>query len=360
MLMPLRMGNSNRADYRGIVKSLRDQRGSNLRNAPVGSIVWIEINAWARAIYSIWLVNQKLSNQFNPNTLTDFLSRWETICGIAPLPGDTLTDRRNRIAAKFALVGQVANQTNLTDTLDAYLGSNFVQLLQGGVSRISVGSGTHPAGSAYARWFGGSGSTFTDPISIPAANTSDDNGVNGQSAQFINNSDQGWFSTVNMVFVELQQLANQPGAQFYALASSIFTLLQPYLPAYVTFDWFNNTFSDDGYAGGAGLRATITVAGGSTSLAGSGTAWNTPFSNGVFNVRVGSILEAFDDNGDWQRLQVLHVNSDTSITLNAPAPTNITGKVYVVQGFFLDCDPTAFPYPPIGSLNLDNAGLNSV
>jgi hypothetical protein len=77
------------------------------------------------------------------------------------------------------------------------------------------------------------------------------------------------------------------------------------------------------------------------------------------NIEPGSILECFDDTGTWQRMTVLTVNSDTSITLTAAVPNKITSQPYVIQGFFLDCDPNSFPYPPSNSKNLDNAGLNT-
>jgi uncharacterized protein YmfQ (DUF2313 family) len=328
-------------------------RGSAITNE-VGSVVWVECQAYARAIYYAWAVFEKAANQLNPETMSDALPRWERIMGIAALPGDTLQTRRNRIAAKFSLLGEMPNQSNVSDALDLYLGQNFVALLQGGVSSTLVGSGSHPAGSAYASWWNAAGTGYGDPISIPIENRSSDSG--SQSAQFINNSDIGWYSTVNMIFVELQQLSNQTAQQFYANANQIVSILQPFLPSWVHFDWMNNTFSDDGYAA-AGTRATISVTAGSTALTGVGTSWDTPMSSGRYNLAAGDILEAYDVNGDWQRLVVGTINSNTSITLETAAVSTITSAPYVMQGFFCDCNSTSWPYPPVNSTNTDNSGL---
>lgn len=324
-ILPLRAGNSNRDDLQQIAKSLLAQRGDAITN-DVGSVIWIETQAWARAIYHIWAVNQKLSYQFDPNKMTDFLSRWETIMGLAALPTDSLQDRQQRIAARFAIINKTPDTQNVTDLLKAALGVTFLLLINNNPS------------TAYAQFPGGS--AITGGIT---------NVVNGD-----------WYSTIQELFVEVIHPISFTNNQFYNTVNQIFPLLNKYLPAYDSFDWFWDSFSDDGN-GTATNRGLLTVSVGSANLTGTLTTWNTLINaDGTYNVEPGSILECYDDVGNWQRLTVLTVNSDTSITLTAPVTNNITNKPYVIQGFFLDCDPTQFPYPPADAHNLDNAGLNSV
>ena len=326
-ILPLRCGNSNRADLRQISDSLLAQRGDAITTA-VGSVIWVETQAWARAIYSIWANNQKLAYQFDPNKMTDFLPRWEAIMGLSALPNDTIQQRQQRIAARFRIINKMPDTQNVTDLLSAALGITFLEL-------INI-----PASLAYGQFPGGSAITggITNIVAGP------------------------WYSTCQEIFVEVTHPSSLTNNEFYATVNQIFPLLNTYLPVYDQFDWFYDSFSDDGNAGGAGHRATITVNVGSTHMAGTGTSWQTVINGGdsTYNVVAGSVLECFDDQGVWRRMTVATVNSDTSITLTVPAAGQITNKVYVIEGFFLDCDPTVFPYPPAVALNLDNAGINTV
>lgn len=325
-LVPLRCGNSNRADLQQIANSLFAQRGDAITNE-VGSVMWIETQAWARALYHIWAVNTKLAYQFDPHKMTDFLPRWEAIMGLAALPGDTIQVRQERITQRFALINKPPTDTNVTALLEAYLGTTFLLLIN------------TPQEAALAYFPGG----------VPI--------VGG----ITNIVDGAWLSTVQQIFVEVIHPTNFTNNQFYAIVNQVFPLLNNYLPAYDTFDWFWDSFSDDGN-GSASNRGLISITVGSNTLTGVNTAWNTVtnVSDGTYNVEPGSILECYDDNGIWQRLVVDTVNSDTSITLTELATATITSKIYVIEGFFLDCDSTQFPYPPVNCLNLDNAGLNAV
>lgn len=323
-ILPLRCGNSNRADLQQISASLLQQRGDAITTAP-GSIIWIETQAHARAIYSIWAINQKMAYQFDPNKMSDFIHRWETIVGVSSLPTDDFQIRQQRIAAKFAIINKFPTTQAIHDLIAAALNVTFLVLIN------------DPASAAYTQFPGGSA-------------------IVGGVQNVVN---APWLSKVHQILIETIHPPYMTDNQFYNTVNQIYNLLNAYLPSYDTFDWFWDSFSDDGYAGSA--RATISVTVNSTTLTGIGTSWNTPINvDGTKNVVVGSILECYDDIGNWQRLIVSTVNSNTSITLSTPAVSTITSKIYVIEGFFLDCDSTLFPYPPTNSHNLDNAGINSV
>ena len=51
--------------------------------------------AYAKAINEIWNANIRLANQFDPNKMGVFLSRWEKILGLVKIPTDTLEDRKD-------------------------------------------------------------------------------------------------------------------------------------------------------------------------------------------------------------------------------------------------------------------------
>lgn len=326
-ILPIRCGNSNRADLQQISTSLLAQRGDAI-TTEVGSIIWMETQAWARAIYHIWAYNQKAANQFDPNKMTDLLPRWESMMGLSALPTDTVAKRQARIAARFRLINKMPTTQDLTDLLVSALGITFLEIIN--IDR------SH----AYAQYPGGT------PIVGGITNT-----VNAP-----------WYSTIQHIFIEVIHPTSITDNQFYATVNQITPLLNPLLPAYDTFDWFWDGFSDDGYASFDGYVGLVSGTVGTTTLTGNGTAWKVPvnFADNTFNIVAGSILEFYDDVGVWQRVTVQSVNSNTSITLAEPLVSTVTSHAYVIQGFFLDCDNSHFPYPPVNAHNLDNSGINSV
>ena len=324
-LFPIQFGNSNRPDLNSITNSLLNQMGNAYTNT-VGTLVWIQCRALAIMVNTVWITNTKLVNQFNPNKMSDMLARWEAIFQIIPLPNDTLGSRRTRVAEYFFRINKVPNLSNIDQVLTYLLPETFVGLIIENQSE--------------------SISAFPNGFNI----------IGGQDS-----SNGPWGSTLSYLAVETQKPLSMSITDFNNNVSQIYALLKQALPAYVEFDWIWDGFCDDGYASSDGYIAKISIVDGTTTLTGVGTAWDTPINtlDNTFNIVPGSILEAFDDMGEWQRMTVLTVNSDTSITLAEVATFNMTSATYVIQGFFLDCDSGSFPYPPV-CYNLDNAGLNNV
>ena len=325
-LFPIRMGDSNRTDLTQLTNSFASQRG-NAFIPTVGSLIWIECRAMAIAIDAVWIINQKMINQMNPDRMSDMLSRWEAIFGIIPLPSDTLYIRRNRVGEYFFRIGQLPNLSNIEALMTFFLPDIFVGLVQ-----ISASSAiaSFPAMGDITDIIGG-----TDATNGP------------------------WSSTVSQLTVEVQKAPRMTLNDFDKEANQIFNIFKQALPAFTTYDWMYNSFCDDGHTDGyVGL---ISIPNGSKNMTSVNTAWNTPINSfdNTYNLVPGSVIECFDDNGVWRRMTVDHIISDTHLIITTRTSFNITNQPYVMQGFFLDCDPTLFPYPPTGCLNVDNAGFLS-
>lgn len=322
--LPLRAGNSNRSDLQAIVTSLLAQRGDAITNE-VSSVVWIEAQSHARAIYNLWAVLLKMSRQFDPRTMTDFLSRWESIMGLAALPTDTIQDRQARLTAKFAMINKPPNTQNVKDILELALDGIFLDLIN------------TTDDQAIAAFPGG----------VP---------ITGGITNIL---DESWLSTIQKLFIEVIHPSYMNDNTFYNTVNQIAPLLNSFLPAYDTFSWFTSSFSDDGTGDATVNRGIISCSVGSTSVTGVNTAWITPInvSNGVCSISVGSIIEAYDDDGVWRRMEVASIIDDTHLTITEPCINGITNKNYVIQGFFVDCSSSDFPYPPPNCKNTDNAGL---
>lgn len=328
MLVPIRCGNSNRADLEAIKDSLVNSRGSAVTKE-TDSIVYLECVAHARAIYYIWAINQILKNQFDPNKMSVFLDRWQKILNLYPLSSNlTVTQQRAQIEAKLSIFNRNPTYQQVSDVMNLFLGEVFLT-----VSNIT-------APESMLSFLPDGALTITD------GETCNDGSSLGAG--------YGWSSDVASCIVETVN----PGisaSEYTNARNQIFNLLDTYLPSWVSVGYAVNVgFSDDGYAGGPGYRATVSTVSGSHTITGVGTSWLTPQSDGTFNVKSGSILEFWDDNHQFKKYTVASVNSNTSIT-TVQATTQATNQEYLIYGFFLDCDASSFPYPPSGALNLDAA-----
>jgi hypothetical protein len=144
----------------------------------------------------------------------------------------------------------------------------------------------------------------------------------------------------------MHQPSSMTTYDFRNALGTIFGLLESYLPSWATFDYFSDTYQGDGYQYLA--PCTLSTVAGSTTVTGHSTHWNTPmgsYAGAVNNIVPNGIIAFFDDNGNWQRIRVQSVISDTSLIATAPASSNATLVPFWVQGFFL------------GAPNLNIAGL---
>lgn len=193
-----------------ILESLNAARGSAYDTSAT-STVYAENLAIARAIAESWSTNARMANQWDTARMTDFIPRWEKIYGLYPLPSDTPTDRRKRIAAAAARVGKQPNYQYAFDLVKAALGACFVSILH---------------------------TPSTDPHAIviwPGA---------GNTTPTV-----AWYSSVAYVAVLVQQPAGMNDGAFYGTVGQIYPILDGILPAWVTFDWIRRDIHGGGVAG---------------------------------------------------------------------------------------------------------------
>lgn len=205
---PLRFGASDGTNLEAILNELLQGVGSAF-DTERGSVTWIYLNAIARVFNDVFEQNRRLSNQWDPVRMTDFLTRWEAILGIRPLETDTLVDRRAKLETKLQTLGQTATQQVLTDLLNSILGADVF---------ISIENNS----SATANTYIPGGATIPGGITIPSGD---------------------WYSTVSYLPIKVQQPSYMDDLTFYQTVNQIFTYLESLVPAWVTYDWFRESES---------------------------------------------------------------------------------------------------------------------
>ena len=190
------------------LKALNQANGDGLTDE-IDSFVYAKNFATARVLADLWSDNARLSYQFDPNKMTDFLPRWETILNIIPDPDATDNERRNVVAAKLSNYGKAATQQVVNDLMVAILGDIFVQILN---SDYTIASGGIPGGAT----------------------------VPGGAVLL----DEDWHSTIAYIAILLQQPANMPDYKFYIKAGNIDAALEDLLPAWTSFAWVRNNSND--------------------------------------------------------------------------------------------------------------------
>lgn len=170
----------------------------------VGSTVWVETHAYARAItFDGYGTNAKVGYQWDPLRMSDFIPRWERIFRIIPSPASSLAQRRTVIYQRFRrFLEATALHARLYARLVQDLGSTFVAIeyIDPTAATIYVPDASYPWGTV--------------------------------------NANHPWFSTVCHILVLLQKPPGYSEGDFYAAASRVVTLADGLLPSYVTIDWY--------------------------------------------------------------------------------------------------------------------------
>ncbi len=197
--LPLRLGGGE-SRLREIYESLNDGLGTAYDTSD-SSPVTAETEADASTIEAVWSANERLKNQWDPNALTDFLSRWEKIFGLSPKRTDSDNLRRAKVALKFRALGGAVYAT-LSDTCTALLGSAFV-----GIEYTDLAH-------ANAHWPGGS------PAEV----------------------DQ-WSSTIAYILIRITLPGSLTLHEFLAKLRETLSFLADVLPVWVVFNYgaFNST-----------------------------------------------------------------------------------------------------------------------
>lgn len=205
---PMVFGAEEGSNLEAIQNSLLESKGTALTKDPE-SFMWAETLVYAKAIEYLWSTAQRFANQWNAETMTDFLPRWERIYGINPLPSETMVDRRRKVKIKMEMVGLGPTMQIVTDLLAIMLPDIFVEIIytssDEAVSQVPGGS----------------------PISGGAPL-----------------GDGDWYSTISYLAIKVQQPSYMDDKTFYEKAGSIHLLLDNLLPAWVTYKWFRENSLD--------------------------------------------------------------------------------------------------------------------
>jgi hypothetical protein len=185
-----------------LIDSLVAQLGSAYDGSS-GTTVYAYAEAYARAISEVYSTNARLGHQWDPARMTDFLPRWEAILGLYPLTSDTLLARRNRVAAAMKRIGGLNTYEAMVDALTNALAPISFTVIHGSSATANVWT---PAG-----WpMGNHPTTAAQP---------------------------DFYSTVAQVTIVVSEPAGMTDADFYSRLGAIYTVLDPMLPAWVTWNW---------------------------------------------------------------------------------------------------------------------------
>lgn len=212
---PVRCGGGN-IGVRAIHQSLNQQRGTGYDVSEDSPVSIINLST-ARAIDAAWKTNERIANIANPLTMPEeLIPRWEHIYKL-PFDGSlSIVQRRQRMLKIAVLRGILANKAYIQTRIEEELGDVFVDIEYADISiaHISVDDAGYPFGSV---------SPYTP-----------------------------WSSTVAHVLVHTQQPSGYSDSDYYRAVGKVFGILDPVLPAYVTFDWYRRPVSTPiAVAGGA-------------------------------------------------------------------------------------------------------------
>jgi hypothetical protein len=185
------------------LEAMNASRGTAYDTKTATSAVYVENLGIARAIARAWETNERLSYLWDPDRMTvDILVRWEKILALPVAPTDTEPTRRDRLKALSAAIAEESISSLLTTKLQAALGAVFVavEFIPIALANIGVPDGSYPFGTVKPGY--------------------------------------PWHSSVAHILVRVTQPAGYRDDQFYDAVATIASLLDPLLPADMTFDWY--------------------------------------------------------------------------------------------------------------------------
>lgn len=207
---PRRFGGAGGSHLEAIHNSLNAQRGTALEASDSTTVVWLENMAFARALcFDGWGTNQRLAHQADPKRTTDMLPRWERALKIVVPRKTPDAARRRTLLERWQRFDEAATNARLVTLLTEELGSYFVALEYTGLSAATVRVPVYdPSIHGPGPW----------PFGVESGNL--------------------WSSTVARLLILLTLPDGATEADFLAQAGRVFTLLDPLVPAWVSFDWY--------------------------------------------------------------------------------------------------------------------------
>lgn len=198
---PRRFG-GGKPRLRVLHESINSQRGTALDTTDRTSVVWIENMAFARAINAAWSTNQRLAHQWDPQRMTDMLSRWEKIIRVPILASTTDAARRRTLLTRFRRIGRLANHARLLTELSEAIGEPFVSVEYISLANavVHVPDGLYPWGTV------ATGSP--------------------------------WYSTTALILVRLQKPNGYTEGDFYEAAAKVAPILDAITPSWASWSWY--------------------------------------------------------------------------------------------------------------------------
>lgn len=182
-----------------ILESLNTQMGDGYDTQQT-SYVYARNMAIARMLNGAWATNARLGNQNDGKRMTTTLARWVKIRDIR-LAADANDDtKRAAVVKRERQDGRSPTLDVIHDELVEALGPLFVAL---------------------------------ELIAPPVAVVHDDSGYFGSAVD-----GAPWYSTVAHILVRVVQPAGYSDAEFFDIASRTHKVLDPLVPAWVTYDWY--------------------------------------------------------------------------------------------------------------------------
>lgn len=207
---PIRFGGSKDSLYAVLLDSLQEAMGDGF-SVDDDAMIAAELVADSRALSDLFLTNQRLANQWDPDRMTDFLARWEAIYGLSPTPDMSDNQRRVQVKLKRQAIGRLNNNSSVYDLLVEVLGDAFVSLTPG---NPSLQSSQIPGG-----------------LVIPGGATLKDGAYSSHVAQ---------------IFVHVEKPDSMSALEFAEAKAQVGAILNSILPAWTNWTLYQN--SSDGIA----------------------------------------------------------------------------------------------------------------
>lgn len=268
---------------RTVLEAFNAARGTAY-DVSTSSPVWVENMALARAIADVFATNEMLGNQFDPRKVSVLLERWEKIYGITPLPTAAKSERRAALAAHVARTGVMPSYQEVVDRITTAItpvtfsishhapgDSGVITSWPGGwyvqstgtspptatltgtpaadytfVLDIRVGGIVGVATFAYSTDNGASWSSVTTTASSVALGSTGltvafaAGTYNANNQYFSRPLADGWWSTVAYIPIVCTKPSWMTERVFYETAGRASSLLDAFLPAWVTFDFLRD------------------------------------------------------------------------------------------------------------------------
>lgn len=120
---PLRAGNVRNRPIEIQERGLLDVLGTAITKDPTSNVALV-IHAAARALTEGDEDNQRLAMQSDPDRMTTFLPRWETVLGLRPAPDATEVERREVVRRRMTLIAKRPHGTGLMDMVGSIVGED--------------------------------------------------------------------------------------------------------------------------------------------------------------------------------------------------------------------------------------------